>query len=86
MLNKDLRGKVFIVTNSGCGLGFSIVWHLFKHGATVICACAFKPIDATPILDHSNLSNFEIISKVGNIFWIFCNFMQLDSIYQFVKV
>ena len=38
-LNKDLKGKVYIVTGANSGVGLETSKQLFKQGAHVVMAC-----------------------------------------------
>ncbi|GAA47831.1 transcription initiation factor TFIIE subunit beta [Clonorchis sinensis] len=81
--NKDLRGRVILVTEAGCGMGRMIATSLTSYGAAVVCACARCPPDARPLIPPDPCL---ISPHSGGLFWIPCDLNDLSTVSQFCQI
>ena len=79
-LQKDLSGKVYIVTGTTSGIGLATVKQLAKQSATVICASRNVAL--------ANKISAEIIQETSNknIHNVYLELGSLDSVKDFVTV
>ena len=79
-LQKDLSGKIYIVTGTTSGIGLATVKQLAKQSATIICASRnielAKKISAEIIEETSNKNLHNLLLELDS----------LDSVRDFIKV
>ena len=79
-LQKDLSGKIYIVTGTTSGIGLATVKQLAKQSATVICASRnvelARKIGTEIIEETSNKNLHNLLLELDS----------LDSVRDFVKV
>ena len=79
-LQKDLSGKIYVVTGTTSGIGLAVVKQLAKQSATVICASRnielARKIGAEIIEETSNKNIHNLLLELDS----------LDSVRDFIKV
>ena len=76
-LEKDLRGKTYILTGANSGVGFETTQQLIKQGAHVVMACRRVEAGETAAIGFKQLKgSYEIIK---------CDLADLDSVRSFVS-
>ena len=65
LLEKDLKGKTYIVTGGNSGIGLTTVEQLAKQGATVVLACR-RPKDAPPVAGDVHVLALDL-ADLGNV-------------------
>lgn len=77
LFDKDLKGKVYIVTGSNSGVGYETAQQLVKQGAHVVMACR------RPDAGEEARQSFEAPKGTSEV--IKCDLADLESVRSFVK-
>lgn len=77
-LNKNLKGKTYIVTGANSGVGFETTQQLVKQGAHVVMACRRPEAGEEARLGFVNLNGTTEVVK--------CDLADLQSVREFVAI